>query len=216
MLIEKDNLIIRNAIAADAPLLGSWWRDGMVMAHAGFPNGLSITDDEIIKDLAACADDTGRVLIIEVDSVPIGEMNYRNIDGNTAEIGIKICVATQQEKGYGSKLITMLLDELFCNHGYLKIILDTNLENKRAQRVYENLAFGKVGIKYNSWKNQLGVLQSAVDYEMSRDDYFSHKAGMTDKTGWEPENRKYFDDIVDVHDKRRSECHLLPMEVCGL
>jgi hypothetical protein len=27
----------------------------------------------------------------------------------------------------------------------------------------------------------------------------------TDKTGWEPENRKHFDEIVEAYDKRRSE-----------
>jgi len=30
MLVKKDDLIIRNAIAADAASLGTWWRDGKV------------------------------------------------------------------------------------------------------------------------------------------------------------------------------------------
>jgi len=174
MLLKIDNLIIRDATASDAPTLGSWWRDGLVMAHAGFPNGLSISDDEIKDDLAAGSDEAGRVLIIEVDSTPIGEMNYRNIGNFTASIGIKICDATQQEKGYGSKLICMLLDELFCNYGYEKIILDTNLNNNRAQHVYEKLGFRKVGIRYDCWKDQLGELQSAVDYELDRNDHFAY------------------------------------------
>jgi len=172
MKIIKYNLVIRNASAADASLLGAWWRDGMVMAHAGFPNGLSITDEEIKEDLAAGSDDAGRVLIIEADSLPIGEMNYRNIGNFTAEIGIKICDTTQQEKGYGSKLIIMLIDELFCNYKYERIVLDTNLSNERAQHVYEKLGFRRVGIRHDCWKNQLGELQSAVDYEMYRNDYF--------------------------------------------
>ena len=172
MKIINNNLVIRNATAADASQLGTWWRDGMVMAHAGFPNGLSITDDEIKEDLAAGSDEVGRVLIIEVDSLPVGEMNYRNIGNFTAEIGIKICDAAQQEKGYGSKLISMLIDELFCNYKYERIVLDTNLNNVRAQHVYEKIGFNRVGIRHDCWKNQLGELQSAVDYEMGRDDYF--------------------------------------------
>ena len=40
MFIQHDNLVIRNATKEDAPNLGKWWRDGAVMAHAGFPNGL--------------------------------------------------------------------------------------------------------------------------------------------------------------------------------
>jgi len=33
----------------------------------------------------------GRIHIIEIDSEPIGEMNYRNLGNNMCEIGIKIC-----------------------------------------------------------------------------------------------------------------------------
>jgi len=139
MQIKKDNLLIRNATADDAALLGAWWRDGNVMAHAGFPNGLSITDEEIAKSLLTDSDEICRRLIIEADSSPIGEMNYRNIGDNTAEIGIKICAPSKQERGYGSILLLMLIDELFINCGYNKIILDTNLNNKRAQHVYEKL-----------------------------------------------------------------------------
>ncbi|WP_279306871.1 hypothetical protein [Paenibacillus pseudetheri] len=39
MYIENGNLVIRNATANDVPLLYSWWNDGKIMAHAGFPNG---------------------------------------------------------------------------------------------------------------------------------------------------------------------------------
>ena len=47
-----------------------------------------------------------------------------------------------------------------------KIALNTNLSNTRAQHVYESLGFKKLGIRENSWKNQLGELQSTVDYEL--------------------------------------------------
>jgi len=171
--VSNNNLAIRKATAADALQLGVWWRDGSVMAHAGFPNGISITDDEIKEDLAAGSDEVGRVLIIEADSLPIGEMSYRNIGNHTAEIGIKICDAAKQDKGYGSKLIIMLVGELFGNLGYERIVLDTNLDNERAQHVYDKIGFRRVGIRYNCWKDQLGELQSAVGYEMTRDSYFS-------------------------------------------
>jgi len=195
MKVFKDKLMIRNADAADAPLLGAWWRDGAVMAHAGFPNGLSITDDEIKADLAAGSDEAGRVLIIEADSQPIGEMNYRNIGNLTAEIGIKICDAAQQGKGYGHELLCMLVSELFCNYGYEKIILDTNLNNERAQHVYEKLGFCKVRINYDCWKDQLGVLQSAVDYEINRDDFFSDRSYEL----W---------DILDEHGNKTGRFHV--------
>ena len=171
MLVSQGNLTIRNATVDDAPILGKWWRDGEIMAHAGFPNGLNITDEEIASSLANDSDETQRRLIIEADGISIGEMGYRNKGNQTAEIGIKICETTQQGKGNGSKFLRMLIDELFANYGYKKIILDTNLNNERAQRVYTNLGFRETERKYNNWTNQIGELQSTIYYEMTKDEF---------------------------------------------
>lgn len=174
MFIKHDNLTIRNATAEDAGVLAGWWSDGKVMAHAGFPLGINITEEEVLKEIATDADDTFRRLIIEADNIRIGEMSFRNKGCGVAEIGIKICDFTKQEKGHGTKLIFMLISELFGRLGYEKIILDTNLNNKRAQHVYEKLGFRKVAEKHDCWTNQLGELQSAVDYEMTKEEYITH------------------------------------------
>jgi RimJ/RimL family protein N-acetyltransferase len=171
MLIKQNDLTIRNATIADVAQLGIWWRDGNVMAHTGFPKGLQITDEKIAKDLEHDSDDTYRRLIIELNFIPIGEMSYHTKGDNTAEIGIKICDFSAQEKGRGTQLLRMLVDVLFRDYGYNKIILDTNLKNKRAQHVYEKIGFRKIGIRYNSWKDQLGEPQSAVDYELYETDF---------------------------------------------
>ena len=47
--IQHENLTIRQAEAADAKQLAAWWNDGAVMAHAGFPNGLGTTEEEVVK-----------------------------------------------------------------------------------------------------------------------------------------------------------------------
>ena len=75
-----------------------------------------------------------------------------------------------QNKGFGKKILTMFIDNLF-KQGYEKIILDTNLNNKRAQHVYEELGFKKIRININNWKDQLGALQSSVDYELTEKDF---------------------------------------------
>lgn len=166
MKLIKDNLCIRNATLEDAKLLCTWWNDGRVMAHAGFPNGLGKTEQSVIELISN--DESCQRLILEIDSIPIGEANYRSNDNIIAEIGIKICNSNKQGKGYGTIFLKMLINELF-RIGYSKIILDTNLNNKRAQHVYEKLGFKKVGIRFNSWEDQLGDLQSAVDYELTID-----------------------------------------------
>lgn len=170
MLLTYENLTIRDAAPADAPLLCQWWNDGRVMAHAGFPNGLNTTPEAIAQSLCGDTDDTHRRLIIEVDGTPVGEMNYRNKGNHIAEIGIKICAFDRQEKGHGTLFLRMLISGLF-SAGYEKIILDTNVKNTRAQHVYEKLGFQRLRINHNAWKDQLGALQSSVDYELLKSDF---------------------------------------------
>jgi RimJ/RimL family protein N-acetyltransferase len=166
MDIRSDGIRIRNAVIADCRQLADWWNDGAVMAHAGFPNGLGTTPDKISGKIAREQDETGRTLIIEYRGRPIGEMNYRNIGGRTAEIGVKICEADHQNKGLGRIILSLFIKELF-SAGFTKIVLDTNLNNLRAQHVYELLGFQKLRVNLDSWTDQLGERQSSVDYELT-------------------------------------------------
>jgi RimJ/RimL family protein N-acetyltransferase len=174
VFIQNNNLTIRNATSKDAPILCKWWNDGKVMAHAGFPKGLGTSEEIIIQQLSGDSDEIHRRLIIEVDGVPVGEMNYRNKGNGIAEIGIKICDFSKQEKGHGRKLLSMLINALFKDLGYKKIILDTNRNNLRAQHVYETLGFQKLRVNVDAWKNQLGELQSSIDYELEEKDFMSY------------------------------------------
>lgn len=167
MKIQYENLTIRQAEVADAKQLTAWWNDGAVMAHAGFPNGLGTTKEKVIEGLG-----NGRMVIEESDRL-IGECIYRNVADGVAEIGIKICETDCQNRGVGRKVLSMLIGRLFKN-GYSKIVLDTNLTNTRAQHVYESLGFRKVRTNIDSWKDQLGRLQSSVDYELVETDFNSY------------------------------------------
>lgn len=175
MNLAHNNLRIRDAAADDAALLTKWWNDGSVMAHAGFPNGLGTTVEKTLAQIAACTDESFCMLVIELDGNPIGEMNYRNCSDDAAEIGIKICEATARQKGYGTRLITMLVSALF-EIGYRKVVLDTNLKNTRAQHVYEKIGFRKLRINHDAWTDQLGEPQSSVDYEIYPEDLIGHEA----------------------------------------
>ncbi len=166
MLIEEEDICIRNAEKADCVQLAAWWNDGSVMAHAGFPLGLNTTAEKIEAQLAGNSDETARVLMIEYRGEPIGEMNYRNLGGKTAELGIKICDPAYQEKGLGRVILSLLIRRLF-SMGYEKIVLDTNRTNTRAQHVYELLGFQKLRVNENAWQDQLGRWQSSVDYELT-------------------------------------------------
>lgn len=172
MNLTDNKLRIRNATAEDASILCAWWNDGQVMAHAGFPHGLGISEQKIIT-LLTQDNNQNRRLILELAGQPVGEMNYRTVAEKVAEIGIKICVADRQNQGLGPYYLRMLLDHLFAVMGYEKVILDTNLKNERAQHVYEKLGFRKVRTNIDSWQDQDGVWQSSVDYEITSEAYLS-------------------------------------------
>lgn len=171
MLLEYQNLKIRNATADDAKQLAIWWNDGAIMDHAGFPNGLGKTADSIAESLKSDSDDSHRRLMVEVNQMPIGEMNFHNRKEGTAGIGIKICDSSRQEKGIGRMVLSMLISSLFHDLGYKRIYLDTDLNNRRAQHVYEKLGFRKIRVNENAWKDQLGELRSTVEYELYEADF---------------------------------------------
>ena len=177
MYLENRNLVIRSAEIKDAVQLNNWWNDGAVMAHAGFPNGLGETLEETIVGIKENEEYLDQRCVIEINGVLAGEMNFNLLEGNTAEIGIKICETAYQNQGYGSKLIWMLITYLFedetlnSKFPVYRIILDTNLKNERAQHVYEKLGFAKVRVNYGAWEDQLGVMQDSVDYEMTREQF---------------------------------------------
>ena len=166
MELEKNGVRIRNAEKKDAALLAAWWNDGAVMAHAGFPLGLGTSPEAVAAQLQTDTDDTRRRLILESDGRPVGEMCYRILADGNAEIGIKICVTAYQERGLGRAALRLLIRALL-DRGCGRIVLDTNLNNTRAQHVYELLGFRKTGVRYNAWRDQLGKMQSAVDYELT-------------------------------------------------
>ena len=60
MHIKYKNLTIRDAVAADAEQLVTWWNNGAVMAHAGFPNGLGTAVEKVIAGLG-----NGRLILKE-------------------------------------------------------------------------------------------------------------------------------------------------------
>lgn len=166
MELHYKNLALRTAAPADVPQLIAWWNDGAVMAHAGFPNGLGTT---VEKETARL--DGARLVILEGDRL-IGECSQRSVGNGAAEIGIKVCETDCQNRGVGRMVLSMLIRWLF-DQGYTKIVLDTNLNNLRAQHVYESLGFTKLRVNIDSWKDQLGRPQSSVDYELTEDNFRS-------------------------------------------
>lgn len=180
MRIEKDNIIIRSATTNDAKLLNQWWNDGKVMDHAGFPKGLDQSLEDTIDSIKSLEGKLSQLCIIEIDNIPVGELSFRIKDDNVAYPGWKICDFNFQNLGYGPKIIKMLFNFIFSDEEINsqfpieKIVWDTMLENKRAQHIYESkIGAKRISILENSWKDQLGNWRSAVEYEITKEKFYS-------------------------------------------
>jgi len=179
MRIEKDNIVIRSATKDDAVQLNEWWNDGKIMEHAGFPNGTGESVEDTKKNIERCEGKLSQLCMIEIDGKRIGELNYIIKNDGAVYPGWKICNFDYQNKGYGTKIITMLFDFLFTDENINskfpinRIIWDTMLENERAQHVYEHkIKARKMGVQENSWQDQLGKWRSSVDYEITSQEFF--------------------------------------------
>lgn len=174
MTLKFSKGLIRLATRNDAALLASWWADGEIMAHAGFPHGIK-TDINLLKEKLAKPNKKNLIFILEtLKHTPIGEMSY-HVNGRVATIGIKICDFKYQEKGYGTGALKRLITHLFDDLEVEKIVLDTMIENTRAQHVYKRLGFKKVKINEAVWTDQLGQKRTSVDFEFDKDDYTINK-----------------------------------------
>ncbi len=180
MRIEKDNIFIRSAAIEDARILMDWWNDGRIMEHAGFPNGLAKTLDDIEDEIRTWEGKLSQLCIIEIDNRPVGELSYRIKAGGSASAGWKICDTSYQNQGYGTEIIKILFEFLFTDKEInskepLDIISwDTLVENKRAQHVYEfKLGARRLGLRERAFKDQLGNWRSAVDYEITREGFLN-------------------------------------------
>ncbi len=173
-MLKGNNCTIRPATEEDVDVLAGWWTDGAVMEHAGFPEGLKVDREKLRRRLqkqAVAPNASSRVYILE-DSQgrPIGEMNH-DIDGDTATIGIKICEPSSQNRGIGKDALKTFIVYLFEERGVMRITLDTMIENKRAQRVYESLHFDKLRINKDVWTDQTGRKRTNVEYELRKETY---------------------------------------------
>lgn len=180
MRIEKENIVIRSANINDSPQLNKWWNDGKVMEHAGFPNGLGVSLESTKDNIKDNDQRLSQLCIIEINYKSVGELSYNIIENGVANVGWKICESAYQNQGYGTKIIIMLLEFIFMDKDINsqfpieKITWDTMAENNRAKYIYETkIGAKKIGLRENTWKDQLENWRSAVDYEIKREDFFS-------------------------------------------
>jgi RimJ/RimL family protein N-acetyltransferase len=154
-MIQGKKVIIRQLELGDEEYLYRWWNDEKLMAHAGLAFGTLQSKESIrlniLKEVESSTlfPEKKRFIICKKEGmVPIGEMNYNSWDvrNQKCQLGIKICEAQEQGKGYGEDALTSFIDFLFRFLNLNKIELDTMLDNKRSRNLYKKLGFKEIGI----------------------------------------------------------------------
>lgn len=168
MYLEIKDIIVRNTTSNDVKALHTWQTDGEVMAHTGYPLGLNITVNEILNQLNNNSDKAEIRLIIEQNNISIGEMVYRKICDGTAEIEIKICNNSYQNREIGSKILDNFINALIEEYNYNKTVLSVDVKNLQARHVYIKLGFDLTSFENSSWVNQIGESVSVAKYELEK------------------------------------------------
>lgn len=176
-MINLQHLYIREAKVTDVETLVVWWATGELMQHVGFPKGIRTNIEKLRTELEIQHEDSHalkkRFMILKNDGLPIGELSFHNLDltNKSCEIGIKICELSEQGKGYGEEALRGFITYLFKTYDLHRIELDTLLENKRAQSLYQKVGFKVVGIKRDVWLDPQGNYRSAVVMDLLKNDF---------------------------------------------
>ena len=148
---------LRPARIEDAPLLEAWDLEPHVIAcSTDDPDADEAFDDIEWADEIAAASPISYHLIAEVDGRPIGAMQV--IDPALepthywGEIGpghraIDIWIGPQEDlsRGYGSQMMTQVLDDCFADPAVHTVVIDPLNTNTAAHRFYSRLGFEEVG-----------------------------------------------------------------------
>lgn len=144
-MMKKTQLQLREAHEGDAAILRHW--DSQPHVVASDPNDDWHWEDELPRRLP-----WRKMLVAEVDGTPIGfvqiidpveeESHYwGDVEPNLRAIDIWIGEPAYLGKGYGTCIMTQVIDRCFADPLVTAILVDPLASNTRAHRFYERLGF---------------------------------------------------------------------------
>ena len=169
------------ADASDAGLYLELWNDPAVMADVGFPEGLGITEGEVLEKIGAGTDwfDSLLVAVRASDGIRVGECRmHRPDEDGVASTDVKL-LPRFQGLGYGTELKLALLDRLFGTTGCRAVRATPNVGNVASIRMQEKVGGVRVAEDVFRFRRDMGVPTRPVHhyvYLVSRIDWERRKA----------------------------------------
>ncbi len=125
-------------------------------------NTQQMTAAEIVDVYSSLRGEAGRPFLLEHNGKLVGDADFRNIDGDSAEFAILIGARTQQSRGLGTQC-AMMLHALAFNKIHLDKVYATVIPlNKGSIRMLE-----KLGYQLDSSARALALREAADDIVMS-------------------------------------------------
>lgn len=150
-------VVLRPATLDDVPTLEAWDREPHVIACSSDRPNMEVAFDGIEwpEELAESSD-VSFYRIAEVDGRPIGVMQvcdphlepthyWGEIEPNLRAMDIWIGPADALNRGYGTQMMTLAIDDAFADPAVTAIVIDPLNTNVDAHRFYRRLGFEIMG-----------------------------------------------------------------------
>lgn len=136
MEINTKRLIIRSVTVEDATFIADLWNNPKVMRFVGFPMGLNISRQKVIKTIES-ANEVSLLTVTLRDGERIGNAKIGDIDENgIIETDVKLKPGLWG-KGYGKEIKKALVDYIF-QHTKAEVIQATpNIQNIASIKMQE-------------------------------------------------------------------------------
>jgi RimJ/RimL family protein N-acetyltransferase len=169
--VLKGSLVNLRAVEPeDYRLLWQWLNDAGVMVYWGRPGNTQSLPEVSRVEEAQASRGTSRKYIVEThDGLPIGQIDYYDLDWQARSAWTSIMIADPQYwgGGYGTNAMRTLLTYLFMQMGLHRVSLSAHITNTRAIRSYEKNGFRVEGTlrewAYFNGEWVDGVLMSVLD-----------------------------------------------------
>ncbi|MBI3040447.1 MAG: GNAT family N-acetyltransferase [Chloroflexi bacterium] len=145
-MISGRKVILREKSTVDA-----WndyaWETDPELSHLDAVSPITITFSQYLaeyaEELSYCPPSSRRFAIDTLDSKHIGNCSYYNVSESRgeAELGIMIGNRNYWDKGYGTDVVTTLVNHIFRETNIKRIYLKTLQSNSRAQKCFQKCGF---------------------------------------------------------------------------